>query len=243
MPETQLQFLGHATFKVITPEGKIILVDPWLTNNPFIPAAYQTQDKIDYIIVTHGHDDHFDINMPQIIANTNATFVGNNICRWYLMEKGVPQKNIQPINLGGTVNIDEFSKLTMVNAFHISHINVTDTKMIYPHQAVGFVLHLSDGMRIYFAGDTSVFGDMKLIGEIYKPTIAALPIGDCYTMGPLEASYAVRLLNVKHVLPFHYGTYPSLTGTPAELARLTSDIADLKIHALKAGEFLTEKIN
>ena len=243
MPETQLQFLGHATFKVITPEGKVILIDPWLTDNPFIPAAFQTQDKIDYIVVTHGHDDHFDANLPQIIANTNATFFGNNICRWYLMEKGVPEKNIEPINLGGTVNMDEFTILTMVNAFHVSHINVTDTQMTHPHQAVGFVLHLSDGLRIYFAGDTSVFGDMKLIGEIYKPHLAALPIGDRYTMGPLEASHAIRLLNVKHVLPFHYGTYPSLTPNADGLIELTKDIEGLTIHALKAGEFLTEKLN
>src|SRR6478752_9583091 len=136
MPDTQLQFLGHATFKVITPEGKIILVDPWLTDNPFIPKEFQTQNKIDYIVVTHGHDDHFDANMPQIIANTNAIFMGNNICRWYLMEKGVSEKNIEPINLGGTINMDEHTKLTMVNAFHVSHINITDTQMTQDRKSV-----------------------------------------------------------------------------------------------------------
>jgi len=104
--------------------------------------------------------------------------------------------------------------------------------------SVGFILHLSDGVRIYFAGDTCVFGDMKLIGEIYKPTIAALPIGDRYTMGPLEASHAIRLLNVKQVIPFHYGTYPQLTGTPEELSKLTKDVDGLQVHALQAGEEL-----
>lgn len=234
---TQLQFLGHATFKVITPEGRVILVDPWLTDNPFIPEAFRKQDTIDFILVTHGHDDHFDNNLPAIIKASNAQFIGNNICRWYLLEKAVPEENIQPINLGGTIALDAMTSVTMVNAFHISHINVTDTKLTHPHQAVGFVLQLSDDTRIYFAGDTCVFGDMKLIGEIYKPTIAVLPIGDRYTMGPLEAAHAIRLLNVKNIVPFHYGTYPSLTGSPEKLAALTKDIAGLKIHALKAGDF------
>jgi L-ascorbate metabolism protein UlaG (beta-lactamase superfamily) len=238
MANTQLQFLGHATFKLTTPEGKIIIIDPWLTNNPFIPEEFRKQDKIDFILATHGHDDHFDAKLPEIITNTDAIFVGNNICRWYLMEKGVPQKNIIPINLGGTISLDGATKVTQVNAFHISHINETETKMIYPHQAVGFVVHLSDGISIYFAGDTSVFGDMKIIGDIYKPTVAALPIGDQYTMGPLEAAYAIRLLNVKHVVPFHYGTYSSLPGTVEELTALTKDIDGLTIHALKAGEVL-----
>ena len=126
----------------------------------------------------------------------------------------------------------------MVNGFHVSHINITETRAGYPHHSVGFILHLSDGTRIYFAGDTGVFGDMKLIAEIYKPTIAVLPIGDRYTMGPLEASHAIRLLNVKQMIPFHYGTFPQLTGSPETLAELTSDIEGLQIHALKAGEVL-----
>lgn len=238
--QTQLQFLGHATFKVITPEGKIILVDPWLTDNPFLREEDARQDKIDFIIATHGHDDHFDSKLPEIIARTDARFAGNNICRWYLMEKGVPEKNIFPINLGGTIALDEHTKLTMVNAFHVSHINVSDTQMTHPHQAVGFVLHLSDDTRIYFAGDTCVFGDMKIIGELYRPTIAALPIGDTYTMGALEAAYAIRLLGVKHVVPFHYGTYPSLAKTAGELIERTNDISGLTIHTLKPGDYYAQ---
>jgi L-ascorbate metabolism protein UlaG (beta-lactamase superfamily) len=126
----------------------------------------------------------------------------------------------------------------MVNAFHTSHINISESQARYGHNVVGFVVHLSDGVTIYFAGDTCVFGDMKLIADIYKPNIAVLPIGDRYTMAPVEASHAIRLLNVKSVIPFHYGTFKQFTGTPEKLRELTIDIDQLKIHALKAGEIL-----
>lgn len=143
------------------------------------------------------------------------------------------------MNLGGSISLLD-CKITMVMGFHTSHINLTETQARFSHNSVGFIVQLSDDVRIYFAGDTCVFGDMKLIGEMYKPTIAVLPIGDRYTMGPLEASYAIRLLNVKEVIPFHYGTFPQLTGTPNELKELTKDIDGLIIHALKAGETLNQ---
>lgn len=237
MPATQIQLLGHATFKVTTPEGRIVLIDPWLRGNEFIREADRDQPRIDLMLVTHGHDDHFDAQLPEIIEQTNAKVVANPMCRWFLLEHGVPAHHIEPMNVGGTIALLDL-RVTMVNAFHISHINVTEEKSTHPHPAVGYVLHLSDGVRIYFAGDTSVFGDMKLIGEIYQPTIAVLPIGDRYTMGPLEASYAVRLLGVRHVIPFHYGTYASLVGRPEELVALTKDVVGLRVHALQAGEVL-----
>lgn len=237
MHPTKIQLLAHATFKVITPEGKVIIVDPWFTGNDFLQEKDKVQEKIDLILVTHGHEDHFDKNLPDIAQKTGAKIVANSICRFYLLEQGVPLNAIEPMNLGGTIDLLDV-KVSMVNAFHVSHISLTDDKIGYPHQAVGFIVQLSDGIKIYFAGDTSVFGDMKLIGEIYKPDIAVLPIGDRYTMGPLEASYAVRLLGVKHVIPFHYGTFPSLIGKPETLSDLTNDIKDLKIHVLKAGETL-----
>lgn len=234
---TQIQFLGHATFKVTTPEGRIIIVDPWLTNNPFIPEKDKVQDKVDLFLITHGHDDHFDSHMPEIIDRTGAKVIANSAVRWYMYEKGVNPASIEEMNLGGTISLLDV-QVTMVNAFHTSHINVTEQKMTHPHNANGYVLHLSDGVRIYFAGDTCIFSDMKLIGDIYKPTIAALPIGDRYTMGPLEASHAIRLLGVKHVIPFHYGTYGQLVGRPETLIELTKDVNSLQIHILNAGEIL-----
>ncbi len=235
MANTQIQLLGHATFKVITPEGKIIIIDPWLIDNPFIPKEYKVQNQIDIMLITHGHDDHFDLHIKSIIEKTKPTIVANPICRWYLLEKGITAKLFEPMNLGGTISCNGIN-ITMVNALHLAHINEVEDKAIFPHSTVGFIIELSDGIKIYFAGDTGVFGDMKLIGEIYKPTIAVLPIGDRYTMGPREASYAIKLLGIRQVIPFHYGTYPSLTGTPEALKELCNE--EILIHVLKAGEVL-----
>jgi L-ascorbate metabolism protein UlaG (beta-lactamase superfamily) len=235
MSATAIQLLGHATFKVTTPENKVIIVDPWLTGNSFMPEHLKKFDDTDLFLITHGHDDHFDLEVLDIVKKGRAKIIANSIVRWYLIENDCPLTAIEPMNLGGTISLLDCT-ITMVIGFHTSHINLTETQARYSHHSVGFILQLSDGVRIYFAGDTCVFGDMKLIGEIYKPTIAVLPIGDRYTMGPLEASHAIRLLNVKEVIPFHYGTFPQLTGTPKELKELTSDIAGLKIHVLKAGE-------
>lgn len=235
MLNAQLQFLGHATFRIVTPENKIILVDPWLTNNEFIPVAHRKQEQMDVLLITHGHDDHFDEDIVNIIKRSQPKVVANPMCRWYLHEHGVPATLLEPMNLGGTITLTD-TDITMVNAFHISHIQMQGGKIGYTHSSVGFVVKLSDGCTIYFAGDTSVFGDMKLIGEIYQPHVAVLPIGDRYTMGPKEAAHAVKLLKVKNIIPCHYGTYPVLTGTVEAFRGLTSGISNIKIHALKAGE-------
>ena len=237
MPSTKIQLLGHATFKVTTPENKVIIIDPWLTGNPFIPEQFKKFDDTDLFLVTHGHDDHFDLEILDHVKNGHTKIIANSMVRWYLIENNCPMNAIEPMNIGGTIELMDV-KVTMVNGFHVSHINITETKAGYPHHSVGFILHLTDGNRIYFAGDTCVFGDMKLIGEIYKPTIAVLPIGDPYTMGPLEASHAIRLLNIKQVIPFHYGTFPQLIGNPETLKVHTADIEGLQIHALKAGEVM-----
>ncbi|MBS1509964.1 MAG: metal-dependent hydrolase [Bacteroidetes bacterium] len=236
MPTT-IQLLGHATFKVTTPENKVIIVDPWLSGNSFMPEHLKKFDDIDLFLITHGHDDHFDLEVLDIVKNGKTKVIANSMVRWYLIENNCPLSAIEAMNLGGTISILD-CMVTMVNGFHTSHINISETQARFGHNSCGYVLQLSDGTRIYFAGDTCVFGDMKLIGEIYKPTIAVLPIGDRYTMGPSEAAHAIRLLNVKQVIPFHYGTFKQLTGTPEQLAVLTKDIEGLQIHALKAGEEL-----
>ncbi len=239
MAATKIQLLAHATFKVTTPENKVVIVDPWLSSNQFMPAHLKNFDDTDLFLITHGHDDHFDLEVLDIVKNGKTKLIANSMVRWYLIENGCPLDRIEPMNLGGTIFLEDLNvSVTMVNGFHTSHINITENEARFPHMSVGFILHLSDGVRIYFAGDTCVFGDMKLIGEIYKPTIAALPIGDRYTMGPLEAAHAIRLLNVKQVIPFHYGTYPQLTGTPEELTKLTKDLDGLQIHVLQAGDEL-----
>jgi len=125
----------------------------------------------------------------------------------------------------------------MTNAFHSNSIE-DNAERIYGGEAGGYIVKLPGGVTLYHAGDTAVFGDMKLLGEIYKPEIAMLPIGDVFTMGPREAAVAIRLLSVKHVIPMHYATFPMLTGTPEALRAETKGIADLTVHALNPGESL-----
>jgi L-ascorbate metabolism protein UlaG (beta-lactamase superfamily) len=137
---------------------------------------------------------------------------------------------------GGTVRVGDFD-VTMTHAFHSNSIEEKG-KLIYGGEPASFIVRLPGGVTLFHAGDTTVFGDMKLIAELYKPEIACLPIGDNFTMGPREAAHAIRLLGVKHVIPMHYGTFPVLTGTPEQLCAETRDIAGLEIHALKPGESL-----
>jgi L-ascorbate metabolism protein UlaG (beta-lactamase superfamily) len=122
----------------------------------------------------------------------------------------------------------------MVNAVHSSSV-VEDGKVVYLGVATGYIVKFEDGLTIYFAGDTDVFGDMRLIGELYQPSIAFLPIGDLYTMGPLQAAKACELLGVKQVVPMHYGTFPALTGTPAKLRELVEP-RGVQVLELKPGE-------
>lgn len=229
--ENKLTWLGHATFKITTPTGKVIVVDPWVMGNPSCPKPMQKFERVDTLLITHGHYDHIADAVelgktfkPQIVAI-------HETCKW-LESKGV--KNTLGMNKGGTQKVGEID-VTMVNAVHSCGIE-DDGKIIYGGEACGYVVRLPGGMTIYHAGDTAVFGDMKLIAELYAPEVAMLPIGDHYTMGPREAAMAIRLLNVKHVIPMHFGTFPLLRGTPEELKKLTRDISGLEIHALKPGE-------
>jgi L-ascorbate metabolism protein UlaG (beta-lactamase superfamily) len=141
-----------------------------------------------------------------------------------------------PANKGGSQKVGDFAA-TMTHAFHSNSIEENGQR-IYAGEAGGFIVSLPRGVSIYHAGDTAVFGDMKLIGEIYKPEVAMLPIGDVFTMGPREAAFAIRLLGVKHLIPMHYATFPMLTGTPEELRAEAKDVAGLHVHALKPGETL-----
>jgi L-ascorbate metabolism protein UlaG (beta-lactamase superfamily) len=130
-------------------------------------------------------------------------------------------------------------EVTMVNAVHSCGIKDGD-QIIYGGEACGYIIRLPGGVTIYHAGDTAVFGDMKIIADLYAPDLAMLPVGDFYTMGPKEAALAIRLLNVRHVIPMHFGTFPPLIGRPEQLRALTQDISGLEIHALKPGESLGE---
>lgn len=235
---SKIQFLAHASFQITTPEGHVILIDPWYTNNLLLPVGLTIPEKVDLILITHGHGDHLDASIADIIREKSPKVIANPMVRLYLEEvAGVPGEVFEPLNAGGTVSLVDV-KVTMTNAFHYAYITMPDGKAGYPHTTNGFIIWMSDDVSVYYSGDTSVFGDMALIGEIYEPDIAILPIGDRFTMGPLEAAFATRLLKVKHLIPCHYGGMPILSGTPEKLKALTEDIQKLEIHTLKPGETL-----
>jgi L-ascorbate metabolism protein UlaG (beta-lactamase superfamily) len=213
-----LTWLGHASFRLDSPGGKRIYVDPWLTGNPACPESEQKPERVDLIALTHGHGDHVGDTVelwkkfkPPVIALVEL--------RAWLANQGVEADTPQNPNKGGTIDVDGV-KVTMTDANHSS----STEDGTYAGEPAGIVLELEDGFTIYFAGDTNVFGDMALIRRIYEPDVAVLPIGDHFTMGPREAAVALELLGVKRCVPCHYGTFPLLTGTPEELAKLAADV-------------------
>lgn len=229
----RITWLGHASFRVVTPAGTIALIDPWLKENPKTPESLKTFPRVDIILITHGHSDHFADVMPLARKHKPKLVAMYETASW-LEAQGLP--HTLPMSKGGTQRVDDI-EITMVQAIHSNSIEA-DGQMIYGGEPAGYIVKLPGGLTVYHAGDTTVFTDMKLIGEMYAPQLALLPIGDLYTMGPREAAMAIRLLGVKHVVPMHYGTFPALTGTPEALREVTRDIAGLEIHALKPGETL-----
>jgi L-ascorbate metabolism protein UlaG (beta-lactamase superfamily) len=229
----RFQWLGHSTFRITTPSGKVIVVDPWVQSNPACPEALKKFDRLDTMLITHGHFDH--IADAVTLGKQFKPQVGGiyETCAW-LESKGVAPTS--GMNKGGTQKVGEI-EITMVNALHSCGIQDGD-KIIYGGEACGYIIRLPGGFTVYHAGDTAVFGDMKLIGELYAPDLAMLPVGDHFTMGPREAALAIRLLGVRHVVPMHFGTFPVLTGKPESLRDLTKDITGLEMHVLKPGDTL-----
>jgi L-ascorbate metabolism protein UlaG (beta-lactamase superfamily) len=212
---TRITWLGHATVLIQTAGGTSLLIDPFIAQNPKYPKNFALPAKIDFILLTHGHGDHISDAAP-VAAAHHSTVVAIYELATYMAGKGVA-KTIG-MNLGGSVQLGDVTA-TMVEAKHSSAAQ-DETGDHYVGVAAGFVLAVKDGPVIYDAGDTSVFGDMKLIGELYGPDVAIVPIGGHYTMGPREAAMAVGYVAAKTVLPMHFGTVPQLVGTPEELAAL-----------------------
>jgi L-ascorbate metabolism protein UlaG (beta-lactamase superfamily) len=227
----KLTWLGHATFRVETPGGKTILIDPWVMGNPMCPEKEKNVKKVDVLLCTHGHFDHIG-DAVEIAKKHNPKVVGiPELCGW-LGKKGV--KQTAEMNKGGTQTVDDI-KVTMVHADHSCGIQDGD-QLVYGGEACGYVVEFANGVKIYHAGDTNVFGDMQIIRELYAPDVAMIPIGDHYTMGPREAAYACKLLKPKMVIPMHFGTFPPLIGRPSDLRRLAPEV---EVREMKPGETIS----
>jgi L-ascorbate metabolism protein UlaG (beta-lactamase superfamily) len=216
MPDVSLTWLGHAAFRIDSPGGKRIYVDPWL-DNPKCPEAEKEPERVDLIALTHGHDDHVG-NTVELAQRFECPVIALVELRGWLSTQGLSEDMSEAPNKGGTVERDGV-KITLTDAKHSSSA-FENGRFVYLGEPAGLVIELENGTKIYFAGDTCLFGDMQLIGRIYEPDVAVLPIGGHYTMGPREAAVALELLGVDRGIPCHYGTFPLLAGTPAECAKL-----------------------
>jgi L-ascorbate metabolism protein UlaG (beta-lactamase superfamily) len=217
---TRITWLGHATVLIHTAKGTSILIDPFIVHNPKYPKDFILPSRIDYVLLTHGHGDHISDVTP-VAKKHGSTVVAIYELADYVANQGVDRDKTMGMNLGGTVQLEEVA-VSMVDAKHSS--GAQDSKGThYVGVAAGYVLTIADGPVLYHAGDTHVFGDMRLIGELYHPEVGMLPIGGHFTMGPREAAMAARFLGIKTVLPLHFGTFPPLKGTPKELSALVDD--------------------
>lgn len=213
--DTSITWYGHSCIEIRTPGDKVVIIDPWF-QNPTSPKAADAVDRCDVLLVTHGHFDHFGECLI-VGSRTRPTWPAIHELSLWLARNFAHKDSVIGMNQGGTVEAAGIG-ITMVPAVHSAgDIYAGAEAPIYLGTAVGFVLELENGFRIYHAGDTVAFRDMELIRELWKPDLAMLPIGGHFTMGPTEAAIAVGFLGVRDVVPLHYGTFPILAGTPAAL--------------------------
>jgi L-ascorbate metabolism protein UlaG (beta-lactamase superfamily) len=228
MTDTTLTWLGHSSFRIETPGGKRVYVDPFLHGNPKCPESELEPDRVDVIALTHGHGDHVGDTVALAQKHGCPVVAQVELAGW-LGSQGV-EKRVDP-NKGGTVDVGGV-KFTLTNAHHSS----STPDGTYAGEPCGIVVTVENGTKLYFAGDTCVFGDMQLIGRIYAPDVAVLPIGDHYTMGPREAAVALELLGTKRCVPCHWGTFPPLVGRPQQLQELAPGV---QVEQIEPGDSVT----
>ena len=233
MADVAFTWLGHGSYRLDSPGGKRIYVDPWL-ENPKCPDAEKEPERVDVMVISHGHGDHVgsavDVGKrfsPKVVAIFELT-------NW-LEAQGVENASALGMNKGGTVEV-EGVKFHMTDALHSGGLIGDDGNITYLGDPAGFVIEFDNGTKVYAAGDTALFGDMELIGRYLEPELAILPIGDHFTMGPRQAAAALELLGCRRCIPIHWGTFPALTGTPDQLREHATGV---EVLAVEPGETVT----
>jgi L-ascorbate metabolism protein UlaG (beta-lactamase superfamily) len=249
--QIEVLWLGHSTFRITSTTGKVIVIDPFLKNNPRTPAKYKDLNalgKVHLIVVTHGHQDHIS-DLPELARMTGAPVVANHELALNMVALGLVEgAKAIPMNKGGSASpLGPGIKVHMVPAEHSSGLDLNAVKpdlmkgghrFVEGGQAVGYVLELENGFKIYHTGDTDVFGDMALIQRFFKPDLALVEIGGHFGMDPERAAYAMReLVKPKQAIPIHYGTYPVINRTPAEFKAALGN-APIKVLDMKPGDIL-----
>ncbi|NPV27581.1 MAG: metal-dependent hydrolase [Firmicutes bacterium] len=228
MPNS-VKWLGHAACQITTTKGKVVLIDPWITNNPSCPIKKENLQRVDLILVTHDHFDHLGTDIPDLVKTTGATVIVQPELAGQLQQSGVNAANIingMGMNIGGQVEVAGI-KVTMTQALHSCSAG----------SPVGFIVRLEDGKTIYHAGDTGIFESMRLLGELYNIDLALLPIGSVFVMDPLQAATSLTLLKPKKVIPIHYRTFPILVQDTTEFVKLAREKAPtVEIEVIEPGQ-------
>jgi L-ascorbate metabolism protein UlaG (beta-lactamase superfamily) len=246
--KTEIQWLGQATTRITTPGGKVIVIDPWVTSNPKTPEQFKSLEamgKVDLILVTHGHFDHF-ADAPALAKLTNAPVYGPAGLMQSVAALGIlPASQAVRFGKSGTVTpIGADIKITQVHAEHsseLAHKNAATGKdeVHVGGEPAGFIIELENGFKIYHMGDTGLFGDMSMIGSYYKPDLVMIPIGGHFVMSPKDAAYATKeMIKPRFAIPIHYGTTPQLKGTTAEYISALGQ-GQAKVFPISPGEKLT----
>ena len=234
---TEVTWLGHASFRFTRPTGEVVLLDPWLETNPKCPEEFARPERVDAILVTHGHPDHFG-DVVRLAKQHEALVVCNyEIGLWLKGRAGLPDERVLDMNIGGSAELLPGWVALMTRADHTSSLQEDDGTVVPGGVPSGFVLGGDDIATLYCAGDTAAFGEMMVIGQQHEPGAALLPIGGRYTMDPPAAAWATNMLGVPRVVPCHYGTFPALAGTPAEFEEALRELgSDAEVVVLEPGE-------
>jgi L-ascorbate metabolism protein UlaG (beta-lactamase superfamily) len=236
--DTTFTWLGHAGVEIKTPGAQVVLIDPWF-ENPRSPRTVDRQERCDVLLVTHGHFDHLSPATLELARRTHPTMPCIHELSLFLSRELGEAAEIVGMNAGGTMETHGL-RVTMVPAVHSGSDVLGGETVRYFGEPIGFVVELENGFRVYDAGDTTVFGDMRLIRELYAPDLAILPIGGHFTMDAKLAAVAVEMLGVKHVLPVHWGTFPILAGTPEQLREaLAARKVAATVHDWQPGDTLS----